>query len=220
MAKNLKKYPLKRVLIYKDKKMEITLNAKETQAVIQAGLEATGMGQGLNLININVTQSRKTGNASIILEADSGFGMDEAEEPQEVQQELPLEEPEQTVTEETKVESEPVQEEVEQPEVQAEAEEPVVEEPQPEATVEDTTEDTVEDTTEDTVEDTTEDTVEDTTSKDTTDTVEDTTEDTVEDTTEDTVEDTTEDTDSLFATGSTVEEEEPKAEVESDSLFS
>ena len=178
MAKNLKKYPLKRVLIYKDKKMEITLNAKETQAVIQAGLEATGMGQGLNLININVTQSRKTGNASIILEADSGFGMDEAEEPQEVQQELPLEEPEQTVTEETKVESEPVQEEVEQPEVQAEAEEPVVEEtPEPEAVAE-------------------------------------------EPQPEATVEDTTEDTDSLFATGSTVEEEEPKAEVESDSLFS
>ena len=176
MAKNLKKYPLKRVLIYKDKKMEITLNAKETQAVIQAGLETTGMGQGLNLININVTQSRKTGNASIILEADSGFGMKEAEEPQEVQQELPLEEPEQTVTEEPKVESKPVQEEVEQPEVKAEEKEEVIElPPEPEAVAEEPQPEAV-------------------------------------------VEDTAEDTDSLFATGSV--EEEPKEEVESDSLFS
>jgi len=98
----VKKYPLKQVLIYRNFKMEITLNEKETMAVIEAGLKATNLAKDIAITDINVTQSRKTGKATIALEVSTPFGSDEdLVEP--VQMDLPLDE---EITEEVVEEAE------------------------------------------------------------------------------------------------------------------
>ncbi len=89
-----KKYPLKQILIHRNQNMEMILNEKETMAVIEAGLKATGLAKDITVSDINVTQSRKTGKATIALQVDTEFGSDEDEDevvtPEPVQQELPL----------------------------------------------------------------------------------------------------------------------------------
>lgn len=120
-----KKYPLKKAYIYKEKKMEITFNEHELSKVIEAGLKAVGYDAG-TIESMNVTQSRKTGNASLTLEVNP-FGLDTTEE----QLELPLEEAaKEEVVEEAEsvlVSAEPVEEA--KPVKEEEVAEPLVEEP-------------------------------------------------------------------------------------------
>ncbi len=68
-----KKYPLTQLIINKENKMEITLSELETQKVLEAGLTALGFDVG-TVIDINVTQSRKTGKATIALDVNA-FGI-------------------------------------------------------------------------------------------------------------------------------------------------
>lgn len=105
-----KKYPLTKTEITKEKEMEITLTELETQKVLEAGLSALGFDVG-NITDMNVTQSRKTGKATIALDVDA-FGI-----------------PSEPTVEVTKVEE--IQEKVtEKPEpVSLEEEEPPVAEP-------------------------------------------------------------------------------------------
>lgn len=68
-----KKYPLNKTIIQKENEMEITLSEVETQKVLEAGLNTLGFDIG-TVADINVTQSRKTGKATIALEVNA-FGI-------------------------------------------------------------------------------------------------------------------------------------------------
>lgn len=111
-----KKYPLTTLYLFRNKKMEITFGEKELAKVIEAGLEAIGYTAG-TILSMDVTQSRKTGKASLTLEVDPFNVLTNEVEP--------------VVTEEPKVEKtiEPVEAKTEQlPEVVQEVEpEPVIE---------------------------------------------------------------------------------------------
>lgn len=90
MAK--KQYPLTKALLFRNKKMEITFNEQELSKVIEAGLAAVGYNAG-TIESMNVTQSRKTGNASLTLEVNPfGLAVSTVEPVEHVQEEEVVEE--------------------------------------------------------------------------------------------------------------------------------